>query len=182
MDFYIYDNLTTLMKMHPYIDEDKDTLIPVHEIMLTPSNAFWFSTQWERKESNVNVNAPYVHVHNNNVNLSTAQFNGELYRNAKVKYNPKLKTIEIKKSWFRKPAWFKKVTGHYYGSMDPTKTIAVRTAFYNYTSNTMYLILDYYPAYNKPVKWDIIHDEEPATKAQIEYAAELERKIKSLES
>lgn len=177
MDFYVYDNIMTYNKLQPF-NGVPNTRISIIGIEIPESGAFWYHTEMQRTESNVNLYKRYVHFHPGIGTTNTLRSNEKIYQVKKedVKYNPESKCIEIKTSrlpW-KKPIYKKRVK--FYGSQIPKKmTSAIGEWYLNASTNSIHFILDYYTQKLK-FHWEM--EEEPATMQQYAQVEELEEKIK----
>jgi len=177
MDFFVYDNIMTYNKLQPF-NGIPNTRVEILGIEIPESGAFWFHTEMQLVETNVNMYKRYVHFHPGIGSTNTLRSNDKIYQIKKsdVKWNPKNKCIEINPSslpW-KKPVYMKKV--RFYGSDIPKKRISVLGIwFYNLSSNSIHFILDYYTQKLK-FHWEIEEDE-PATMEQIIKVELLEEQI-----
>lgn len=156
VEFFVYDNIHTYEKMHPAIIHYPETNLKVKQIAITDWGAFWFETDFNREDHNVNINKPYLHLHKGIKSMSEMQFDKDPYMISMkdVIYNPKTRCIEIYKpgswSWnpFRKPIFVKRAKNNYYGSELPLrKTKALGEWFYDNSNQFLHIILNYYPGY-----------------------------------
>ncbi len=176
MDFYVYDNIMTYNKLQPF-NGVPNTRIEVVGIELPESGAFWFHTDMQLTESNVNMYKRYVHFHPGIGTTNTMRSNEKIHQVKKeeFKYNPEEKCVEVKTSrlpW-KKPIYKKRVK--FYGSELPKKPVsALGIWFYNLSSNSLHFVLDYYTQKLK-FQWEV--EEEPATMEQIIKVEMLEEKI-----
>lgn len=156
MQFVIYDNESTYDKMHPSRHMYPETDLSIKQIAITPWNSFWFETDFEKEDHNVNINAPYVHLHKGIKSLNSMQFdNDPYYIDLKSAiYDPKKRQLLIYKPntimWnpWKKPLFVKNVRHNYYGSelpLKPTKTLGKWK--FDYSQNSIHIILDYYGGY-----------------------------------
>ncbi len=178
MDFYVYDNIMTYNKLQPF-NGVPNTRVEVIGIELPESGAFWFHSEMQQTETNVNMYKRYVHFHPGIGTTNTLRSNEKIYQVKKdnLKYNPEEKCIEVRTSrlpW-KKPLYRKRV--RFYGSALPKKTVSVLGMwFYNLSSNSIHFILDYYTQKLK-FHWEMEKMEEPATFEQISKVEELEAQI-----
>ncbi len=179
MDFYVYDNIMTYNKLQPF-NGLPNTRVEILGIEIPESGAFWFHTEMQQTESNVNLYKRYVHWHPGIGTTNTLRSNDKIHQVKKenMKWNPENKCIEIRNSilpW-KKPLFMKKVKFH--GSDVPKKKVAILgMCFYNLSTNSIHFVLDYY-SQDKKLKfhWEI-DENEPATMEQIIKVEMLEEEI-----
>lgn len=150
MDFIVYDNIITFNRHIPF-NGNSNTRLEVTSAYLTERGSFWFDTDFDKEESNVNIHRAYVHIHPGIISMNQSQFDKPPFPITKenMKYNPKTKHLEIRKSIlpFTKPLWKKRVK--YYGSKLPNGKMSVLgTWFFNYYNDAIYFILNYFPEYS----------------------------------
>ena len=134
--------------------------------ILVENNMFWFETDFEGKESHVNVNKPFLHVHKGITSRNELTFENEPHLAEKIEYNPKTRQIEIGRSrlpW-RKLKYKRRAShvGH-----TPKNRIAVRKMYYDYSNRFFYFIINYFPTIpkvgfrlEKCVKEELLHADE----------------------
>lgn len=152
MDFDVYDNIYTYEKMHPTIKHYPESNLKIKQVAITVQGAFWFETDFDKEEHNININRQYLHLHKGVQSLSKMQFKKEPYYidMQKIIYNPKNRCIEIydpKAFWpWKKPVFTKKAK--YYGVDMPVKKIkTLGNWFFDYNNQKISAILNYYPGY-----------------------------------
>lgn len=151
MDFYVFDNDYTYQKIFPAAHRNPLTKIPIEQVAITTKGAFWFETNMNRENHNVNINSPYVHIHKGIRSINQMQFDKDptfIYMKDVI-YNPNLHRIEIYKPgriWpWSKPIWVKNTKGKYYGTEDPLKKIkTLGNWFYDYSNDRIIITLNYY--------------------------------------
>jgi len=182
MDFACYDNIYTFNKRVPF-NGNLITRIPVIQVEIPETGAFWFETNFQREETNVNMQKPYVHFHPGMVHMKQMQFDKQphMVRIGEMKYNPKTGSIEIKKSksfWRKEKILSKKCV--YYGSDKPKKEIIILgEIYYDMGMDTMNFILNYFPQYKRKITFE--NEPEPPTFEQIAKVELLEEQIKEAE-
>jgi hypothetical protein len=181
MDFYVYDNVYTYNKRHPFSGSRNDRL-EISEIDIPENHAFWFYTQMNVVEDNVNVNKRYVHIHPGVGTTNKTRFNKEPFHVTRkdIFYNKEEKRIEIKKSLlpWSKPIFAKKCL--YYGSDLPHKKMTLMGEwYYDFSTNSIHMIIDYNTEMVK-FHWEDDVDE-PSRVEQLNKIADLEQQVKEAE-
>lgn len=154
MDFFVYDNVYTFNKAFPAQKHEPLSRLKIKQIAITVQGAFWFETDMNREDHNVNVNQRYLHLHKGIQSMSKMQFDKEprFIHMQDIIYNPKNKCIEIYspgKIWpWSKPIFTKNVAGRYYGASIPNKKMKILGDwFFDYHNNRIFAIMNYYPGY-----------------------------------
>lgn len=62
MDFFVYDNIYTYNKLHPFSGNINNRL-EIEAIDIPENHSFWFYTGMNMVNDNLNVNKRYVHIH-----------------------------------------------------------------------------------------------------------------------
>jgi hypothetical protein len=153
MDFYVYDNMDMYMKKNPKsFTDDPLVNLEIKRVAITVQGAFWFETDMDNIEFNTNINRPYVHLHKKMHKFSKMQFEKEpsFIDLKNVVYNPKKKTIEIKKPgamfWNKKLIFMKNVKGRYYGNKIPDNNMkCLGSWFHDHRTQSIHIILNFYP-------------------------------------
>lgn len=177
MDFYVYDNVYTYNKKHPFSGSRNDRQ-EITSIDIPENHAFWFYTQMQMAQDNLNLNKRYVHIHPGVGTTNKTRFNKEPFHVTRkdIFYNSEEKRVEIKKSilpW-SKPLFAKKCL--YYGSKLPHKKMTMMGEwYYDFSTNSIHMIIDYNTETVK-FHWEDINDE-PSRVEQLNKIAELEHKI-----
>lgn len=182
MDFFVYDNIYKYNDRVPY-DGSPINRLYVSQIQIPKNNAFWFETDYNKEERNVNIHKKYVHFHPGMAHSKNMQFDEipHVVKQSELKYNPKTKNVEIviPRSFFRKKTIFKKKCT-YYGSEVPKKSIMILgEVIYDMGLDKMNFILNYFPT-NK-IRFHTEEYSEPATVEQFARVNELERQISEIE-
>lgn len=151
MDFYVFDNIYTYDKLFSSARSADLGHLEIKQIVITEKGAFWFETDMNREDHNVNVNRPYLHLHKGIHSLSQMQFKKEPYfiHMKDIIYNPIKKEIQIYKPggiWpWSKPIFVKHVVGKYYGMEIPVKPIKTRGKWiFDHGEQRISVILDYF--------------------------------------
>lgn len=182
MDFFIYDNIFTYNKRNVF-NGNPNSRLEVNRIELPENGSFWFFTDMDLQQNNVNIQKRYVHIHpgigkTNSINFEKTP---KEVKKGDLIFNPKTKSLEVRDSilpW-KKPIFVKQ--GLYYGSKFPTKKMAcVGQWLYNFGNDTMHFIIDYMPQKIK-FHWEQDETEEVAEFEQMMRVEELEEKIKVAE-
>lgn len=181
MDFYVYDNIYTFNKRHPY-QGIRNTRLNINQIEIPENHSFWFYTDMNLIVDNVNLQKRYVHIHNGIGTTNTTRFK-KTPKNVKrgdIFYNPKEKRVEIKTSilpW-KKPIYAKKCV--YYGAEIPKKNITIIGEwFYDHSDKSIHLIIDY-NSQKISFHWEDKPDD-PSMAELLNREAELEMKIDQAE-
>jgi len=176
IQFHVFPNYDTFIQRVP-IDKKKHYFIK--DIYITSNNAFWFTTNKKKQELSINMNRSFVHLNDCNKEIDELQFDYKPYRVTRdnFKYDPKKKQLIIGDSilpW-KSTVWVKNILGCYTGSEIPKKKIKIHGDWIlDRHERIIYLILDYAPI----IRNNYIPDE-PASKEQLDYAVEIEEKIKT---
>lgn len=179
MDFYVYDNIYTFNKRHPFSGVI-NTRLEIKAIDIPENHSFWFYTDMEQTIDNVNLHKRYVHLHPGVGSTNETRFKKDPFHANRnnIKYNPKEKKIEIGGGFMKKPVFAKRCI--YYGSDKLKKKLTVLGEwFFDYSDNSIHLIIDYN---NPKIKfhWEDV-DDEPSRAEQLSKIAELELKIEEKE-
>lgn len=175
MDFYVYDNIYTYNKRHPFTGV-RNTRLEIKSIDIPENHSFWFYTDMQLMVDNVNLQKRYVHIHPGVGSTNEARFNKEPLHvdRTNMKYSPEDKRVEIGSGFLKKPVYAKKCI--YYGSEAPKKKMTiVGEWFYDHSDNSIHLILDW-NSQKISFHWEEGYDE-PSTAEQLNRIAELELKI-----
>lgn len=179
MDFYVYDNIYTYNKRNPF-NGNVNSRLEINAIDIPENHSFWFHTDMQRIEDNVNINKRYVHIHPGIGKTNKPTFNSkpfEVKRN-NIYYNPKEKRVEIGGGLFRKPVFAKKCI--YVGSQTPKKKMSILGQWiFDFGNNTINFILDYNIQKIK-FEWEDISDD-PSRAEQLTKIAKLELEIEEKE-
>jgi len=177
VDFFVYDNVYTFNKRNPFSGSINSRL-EVKSIDIPENRSFWFYTDMEYMQDNVNLQKRYVHIHPGVGTTNTTRFTKEPNHVSRTNfyYNPKDKRVEVRNSilpW-SKPIFAKKCI--YYGSELPAKKMSLMGEwYYDFGDNTIHLIIDYNIQKIK-FHWEEGFDE-PSTAEQLSKIAELELQI-----
>lgn len=179
MDFFVHDNIENYNKSHTY-NGIENTRLDVEQIYIPESQAFWFRTNYNIIERNVNLQKRYLHIHAGLTQFENMQFDKEPYvvKRTELLYNPQDRCIEIKrpKRFFRSEIIFKKKC-LYSGIKLPERPITILgNIMYDMSKQYMHFILNYYPQ-GKGLKFHWELEEEPATMEQRMKVEILEEKI-----
>jgi len=175
MDFYVYDNIYTFNKRHPFSGV-RNSRLEIKSIDIPENHSFWFYTDMQLLVDNVNLQKRYVHVHPGVGKTNTIRFNKEPFHvdRTNMKYNPSEKRVEIGGGMFKKPVYAKKCV--YYGSEIPNKKMTIVGEWlYDHSDNSIHLIIDF-NAQKIKFHWED-KDDEPSRAEQLSKIAELELKI-----
>lgn len=180
MDFYVYDNIYTFNKRNPYVNPNSRLLI--NNIELPENGSFWFFTDMQLVQHNINIQKRYVHIHpgigkTNNIKFKKTP---KQVKRSDLVYNPKEKRVEVKDSIFPwKEPMFKKTVKYYGAELPHKKMSCVGQWIYNFGDNSIHFILDYM---TQKIKYSWEEDkEEMAEFEQMMRVEELEEKIKLAE-
>ena len=181
MDFYVYDNVYTFNKRNPFSGSINSRL-EIKSIDIPENHSFWFYTDMEYMQDNVNLQKRYVHIHPGVGTTNTTRFKKEPNHVSRTNfyYQPKEKRVEVRNSilpW-SKPIFAKKCI--YYGSELPHKRMTLMGEWYfDFGNNSIHLIIDYNTQKIK-FHWEEGFDE-PSTAEQLTKISELEIKIDEAE-
>ena len=145
MDFYVYDNVYTYNKHMPFNGVETSRLV-VNSIDIPENHSFWFHTDMQLSQNNVNIQKRYVHIHEGIGTTNQMRFKKEPYHASRsnLTYNPKEKRVEIGGGFLRKPVFAKKCI--YYGSELPHKKMSILGEwYYDFGIDSMTFIIDYSP-------------------------------------
>jgi len=179
MDFYVYDNIYTYNKHNPFNGVVVSRLV-IDSIDIPENHSFWFHTNMEHLQNNVNLNKRYVHIHPGVGTTNQVRFDKEPYHvnRGNINYNPKKKMVEIGGGLFRKPVFAKRCI--YYGSALPSKKMSiVGEWFYNFSNESIIFIIDYNPQKIK-FHWEDTMDEPSMAEVKTK-EAKLELEIEAKE-
>ena len=164
--------------MHPDSDIDNNRL-EINWINIQENKSFWFHTNMNHDQTNVNINKRYVHIHPGIGSTNKFRFEKEpfIVKRGDLFYNPKKASIEVKSSilpW-KKPLYEKEA--RFYGSKRPDKKISIQGIwYYDHSRNSIYFIIDFFP---QKIQWELVPEE--ATVEQYALVDELETKIHDIE-
>lgn len=145
MDFYVYDNIMTYNKLNPF-NGNPNNRLEVSRIELPENGSFWFHTQMNHLDNNVNIQGRYVHLHPGIGTTNKVRFKKDptVVKRGDMVYNPKTKMIEVDESWkpWSKPIFAKR--GLYHGATIDKKMTILGEIFFNAGNNSMHFIVDYF--------------------------------------
>ena len=152
-EFKVYDNMETFNK-HNIDDGKKETRLTVKDMWIKPPhNAFWFSTDMNREERNVDIYAAHLHLHigtflpSDRLQYDDKKLVPILVLHNWMWYDPKIKALHVRNSIFpwKEPLWTKHTK--YYGSEIPVKKCRVLgKCIFNYHTEEISFILNLYPS------------------------------------
>jgi len=175
MEFFVYDNIFTFNKHITYNGIPTTRLI-IDSIEIPENHSFWFKTEMNHEENNVNLNKRYVHIHPGVGSTNQMRFKKIPFHVSRTNifYNPEEKRIEIGGGWLRKPVFAKKCT--YYGAELPDRKMNIVGEWYlNFGAQSITFIIDYN---TEKLKFHWEEDDEEPSMAELENkAAELEVKV-----
>ena len=76
MDFYVYDNVYTFNKRNPFSGSINNRL-EIKSIDIPENSSFWFYTDMQYMQDNVNLQKRYVHIHPGVGTTNTTRFQKE---------------------------------------------------------------------------------------------------------
>lgn len=175
MDFIVYDNIFTYNKHNTY-NGVPVTRLRIDSIDIPENHSFWFHTEMNHEENNINLNKRYVHIHPGIGTTNEMRFKSTPFHVSRTNifYNPKEKRVEIGGGFMRKPVFAKKCV--YYGAEQPKKKISIVGEWYfNFSTLSIIFIIDF----NTPqMKFHWEDEDDAPTMAELENrAAELEIKV-----
>ena len=179
MDFFVYDNIYTYNKLHPFSGNINNRL-EIEAIDIPENHSFWFYTGMNMVNDNLNVNKRYVHIHPGVGTTNATRFKKEPVHVTRQNfiYNMQEKRGEVKTRFWSKPVFAKKCI--YYGAKLPHKKMSLMGEwYYDAGTNTIHLIIDYNTERIK-FHWEDGFDE-PSRAEQLNKIAELEYKIDQAE-
>lgn len=183
MEFYVHDNIENYNNRYKYNGFEK-TRLDVSDIYIPETRAFWFKTNYNVVETNINLNKPYLHIHAGLTQFENMQFdlNPHIVKRTELYYNPLTKSVEVKipKRFFRSEILFKK-RAVYSGTKLPERPILIMgNIFYDMSKGYIHFILNYYPQ-KRGFKFHMDDKEEPATMEQKMKVEQLEDDIAKAE-
>ena len=184
MEFYLWDNAETYNNRFPFNGVER-TRIDVEDIYIPESGAFWFRTNHNHIEKNVNLNKRYLHLHSGLTQFETMRFDKEPHKvkRSELFYNLDNKNIEIRKPkrfWGYDVIFKKRCT--YVGKPIKSKSITILgEILYDMSENSLHFIMNYYDPSNG-IKFHWEEEDEPPTMEQRMRVTELEKQIAELES
>ena len=183
MEFFVFDNIETYNKRFVFDGFDK-TRLYVDQIYIPETSAFWYRTNYQMIEDNVNLHGRYLHLHAGLTQFQNMQFDKEPHpvKRTELFYNHDTRNIEIiiPKRFFRKDTIFKKKV-QYIGTELPMKKMSIiGEIIVDVPNQRMNFILNYFPQH-KSYKFHWETKEEPSTPEQMAKITELEYKIEQEE-
>jgi len=183
MDFLVHDNIENYNKRYIY-NGIENTRLDIEQIYIPESGAFWFRTNYDIIERNVNLQKRYLHIHAGLTQFENMQFDKEPHtvKRTEILYNPKSKCIEIKrpKRFFRSEIIFKKKCLYSGIKLPERPVIVLGNIMYDMSKQCIHFILNYYPQ-GKGLKFHWEDEEEPANMEQRMKVEILEEKIEEKE-
>lgn len=183
MEFFVYDNIMTYNKRNPF-NGSPNTHLVVDHIELPENGSFWFFTDMQLEQSNVNIQKRYVHIHPGVGTTNKVKFTKtpKMVTKGNIFYNPKTRSIEVRDSilpW-KKPLFAKKCV--FYGSdgLPDKKMGLVGEWYYNFGQDTMSFMIDFMPQKIK-YHWEDDPTDDIPEFEQLMRIEELEEKIKLTE-
>lgn len=181
MDFFVYDNVMTYNKLNPF-NGAPNTRIEVDHIELPENGSFWFFTDMQLVQDNVNIQQRYVHIHPGIGSTNNARFQKPPHtvKRSEIIYNPKTHRVEVKTSilpW-KKPI-FAKICKYYGAELPSKKMTLVGEWYFNFGNKSMHFIINYMPQKLK-FHWEE-EEEQYAEFEQMMRIEELEEQIKIAE-